>query len=98
MRLRHTLVSLGLVGALACGWAATASVVTSDSMSQAVTTRSALVTNGSSQLDELGAQHRDNNSDDIAAVALSGLAVEIELPRELVVPTEPGVEAPSESV
>ncbi len=97
MRLRNTLVSLGLVGALACGWAATASVVTSDSMSQAITARSAVVTNRSSQLDELGAHHRDDNSDDIVAVSLSGLAVEIELPKEIGDPTGRSVEAPNVS-
>src|SRR5664280_1412997 len=96
MRLRNTLVSLGLVGALACGWAATASVVTSDSMSQAITARSAVVTNRSSQLDELGAHHRDDNSD-IAAVSLSGLAVEVELPKEIGDPTGRSVEAPNVS-
>jgi len=86
------LVSLGLVGALAAGGVAIASAITSDSMALTITTSTALVTNRSSQLEELGIRHPDNNSDDISPVSLAGLEVEIELPREVVVPIEPNAE------
>jgi len=86
------LVSLGLVGALAAGGVAIARAITSDSMALTITTSTALVTNRSSQLEELGIRHPDNNSDDISPVSLAGLEVEIELPREVVVPIEPNAE------
>jgi hypothetical protein len=80
VNLRHSIASLGLAGALACGLAATASVIASDSMSNALL--------GSTlhlpyQRDEVGPQHNDDNSDDINAIALTGLAVEVEVPREI---------------
>jgi len=92
MRLRHTLVSLGLVGALAAGGVAIASAITSDSMALTITTSTALVTNRSSQLEELGIRHIDNNSDDMGTLSLAGLEVEIELPKELVAPIKFNVE------
>ena len=92
MRLRHTLVSLGLVGALAFGGVAIASAITSDSMALTATTSNALDTNRFSQLEELGVRHPDNNSDDMSPVSLAGLEVEIELPKEDVVPIEPSAE------
>ncbi len=93
MRLRHNLVSLGLAGALACGGVAIATAITSDSMALATTRSGVLVTNQSSQLEELGIRHIDNNSDDMSTVSLAGLEVEIELPKELVAPIEPYVES-----
>ena len=93
MRLRHALISLGLVGALVTGGAAIASAIRSDSMSQAITTRSGPITNRPLQSDEQFAHHLDNNSDDMAAVSLAGLEVEIELPKDLVEPIEPRVES-----
>lgn len=92
MRLRHTLVSLALVGALSVGGVAIASALTSDSMVLANTTGAALVTSRSSQLDEVGIRHVDDNSDDMSTVSLAGIEVEIELPKELVDPIEPNVE------
>ena len=87
MRIRHSLVAIGLVGSLACGWAATANVITSDSMSKALTARSVLISNRSPQHDEVGVHHLDDNGDDITAVSLSGLAVEVQLPKDLETPT-----------
>ncbi len=80
MNLRHSIASLGLSGALACGLVAMASVVASDSMSNALM--------GSTihrpyRRDEVGPQHNDDNSDDINAISLAGLAVEVEVPREI---------------
>ena len=61
--------------------------MTSDAMTtQAITASGAYPTNGSSQRDEVGAGHYDENADDIAVVSLAGLEVEIELPEELVAP------------
>ncbi len=40
-------------------------------------------------MDEHGAQHRDDNGDDISAPTLVGLSVEIEFPRELEEPPRP---------
>ncbi len=97
MRIRHSLVAIGLVGSLACGWAATANVITSDSMSKALTTRSTLISNWSLQLDESGPHHLDDNGDDITAVSLSGLAVEVQLPKELETPIHPSRQEPSAS-
>jgi len=90
--LRHTLVSLSLVGAVAVGGVAIASAITSDSMAQAPTTSAVLITNQSSQLEELGIRHIDNNSDDMGTLSLAGLEVEIELPKELVAPIKFNVE------
>jgi hypothetical protein len=70
--------------------AATASVVASDSMSNAVTAGSA--PHRPLQRDEVGAHHSDDNSDDITAISLNGLAVEIELPRETELPPESAFE------
>jgi hypothetical protein len=97
MRIRHSLVAFGLVGSLACGWAATANVITSDSMSKALTARSALIGYRSPQLDEMGAHHLDDNGDDVTPVSISGLAVEVQLPKELEMPTQPSGEEPSAS-
>jgi hypothetical protein len=92
MRLRHTLVSLGLVGAVAVGGEAIANVIASDSMALTTTTSNALITSRFSQLEESGVRHPDNNSDDMNPASLSGLEAEIELPKEVVVPIEPNVE------
>lgn len=97
MRIRHSLVAIGLVGSLACGWAATANVITSDSMSKALTTRSALISNRSPQHDEVGVHHLDDNGDDITAVSLSELAVEVQLPKELEPLPPPSRDEPSSS-
>lgn len=35
------------------------------------------------QRDEVGPRHNDDNSDDINAISLTGLAVEVEVPREI---------------
>lgn len=80
VNLRHSIATLGLAGALACGLAATASVVASDSMSNALTGSG---THRPYQRDEAGAQHNDDNGDDIKAISLAGLAVEVDLPREI---------------
>jgi hypothetical protein len=92
MRLRHTLVSLGLVGAVAVGGEAIANVIASDSMALTTTTSNAFITSRFSQLEESGVRHPDNNSDDMNPASLSGLEAEIELPKEVVVPIEPNVE------
>ncbi len=84
MNLRHSIASLGLVGALACGLIATTSVVTSDSMSNGMTAGSILYQ--SSQRDEAGAPHNDDNGDDITTISVNGLTPEIELPRESELP------------
>jgi hypothetical protein len=93
MNFRHSIASIGLVGALACGLAATASVVTSDSMSNAVTAGGVL--HRSLWLDEVGAHHSDDNGDDITAISLNGLAVEIELPRETELPPKSTFDTPN---
>ena len=95
MRFRHALVSLGLVGALVCGWSATASVFTSDAMSSAVAARSVLQSKPLTVTDEFGARRHEYNSDDISAPSLLGLAVEIEFPRELEVPPDQHVDIPN---
>ncbi len=89
MRLRHTLACLGLAGALVTGGAATASAIASDSMSQAITGRSGSITIQSPHLDESFVHHADDNGDDIGAVSLAGLEVQIELPKDLVEPIVP---------
>jgi hypothetical protein len=55
-------------------------------MSKAVTSPSLLVTHQSTQTDDLKALHPDSYGDDVKAVSLVGLAVEVELPRELDAP------------
>ncbi len=94
MRFRHALVSLGLVGALVCGWSATAGVFTSDAMVSALTARSGLHGKPLTVTDEFGARHRDDGSDDVSAPSLLGLAVEIEFPREIEVPPDRHVDIP----
>jgi hypothetical protein len=78
---RRAIASLGFVGALVCGFAATASVFTSDSMSKAV-----IAPHRIAQRDEVNANHADENGDDIRAISLVGLGVEIESPDELDAP------------
>ncbi|MGA3148483.1 MAG: hypothetical protein ABSF33_13555 [Acidimicrobiales bacterium] len=61
-------------------------------MSNAVTGGSVL--HGFLHRDEVGAHHGDDNGDDITAVSLNGLAVEVELPRESEVPPRSTFEIP----
>jgi len=93
MRIRHALASLGLVVALLCGWSATASVLSSDAMASAMAVRGGLHSRPLTVrvMDESGAQHHDDNGDDISAPQLLGLAVEIESPRELEEPPRQSV-------
>ncbi len=94
MRVRHAFVSLGLVGALVCGWSATASALTSDAMSSAMAARGGLHGKPSTATDEIGAGHHDDNIDDMSAPSNLGLTVEIEIPRELDVPPVRRVDTP----
>jgi len=57
-------------------------------MSFAHITGSAVAANGPTQLDESVARQRDDNMDDHAVGSLTGLEVEIELPKELVEPID----------
>lgn len=93
MRIRHALVSLGLVVALVCGWSATASVFSSDAMASATAVRSGSHSKPLTVrvMDESDARHHDDNGDDISAPQLLGLAVEIESPRELEEPPRQSV-------
>jgi len=83
VRVGHAFVSLGLVGALACGWSMTATTFTSDAMSSAVAPRGAFPGKTLTAIDEVSVLHRDDNIDDMSTPSNFGLTVEIEIPREL---------------
>lgn len=87
MTVRHAIVSLGLVGALVCGWSATALAFTSDAMSSAMASQRARHGKPLAPVDEVNARHRDDNVDDMPVPSNLGLAVEIEIPGELGAPS-----------
>ncbi|MGO8872652.1 MAG: hypothetical protein ACLQPH_14865 [Acidimicrobiales bacterium] len=96
MSLRHTLASLCFAGSLACGGLAIANVITSDVMSQAVMVSSGNAPHRTPPIDEHSPSRQpDDNSDDVTAISLAGLAVEVEIPKAISEPTGPAGDAPT---